>query len=123
MLSWPALLLAPLVALGDLSLVYSLVTPSCARQDRAALHAVAVVSLLAVLTMTAMAWAAWHRHVARSSASASATPDSPAVTRSDGDGEQHRPHFIALVAVIVGALSVLVCAILWLPIWVLSPCY
>jgi hypothetical protein len=123
MLSWPALLLAPLVALGDLSLIYSLVTPSCARQDRAALHAVAIVSLLAVLAMTAMAWRAWHRDASRSMNAVDAAAGGRAVTRSDSDGEQHRPHFIALVSVIVGALSALVCAVLWLPIWVLSPCY
>ncbi len=35
MLSWPALLLAPLIALGELSLVYALVTPACADQDAA----------------------------------------------------------------------------------------
>jgi hypothetical protein len=99
MLSWPALLLAPLVVLGQLSLAYSLVTPSCAGQDRSALHAVAALSLLLVLAMTALAWRGW-RYAA---------------------GERAR--FVALVSVIVGALSALVCVALWLPIWLLSPCY
>jgi hypothetical protein len=119
MRSWPALLLAPLFVLGELSLAYALVTPSCARQDRSALHALAIVSLLAVLAMTAMAWRDWRRHVG---ADAPAAAGAPAVTRADGDSASQRPHFIALVAVIVGALSALVCAALWLPIWLLSPC-
>ena len=40
MLSWPALLVAPLVALSQLSIAYSLVSPACAHQDRSVLHAV-----------------------------------------------------------------------------------
>jgi len=35
MLSWPALLLAPLVALSELSIAYSLVSPACAGVARA----------------------------------------------------------------------------------------
>jgi hypothetical protein len=120
MRSWPALLLAPLIVLGELSIAYSLVTPSCAHQDRSALHAVAIVSLLAVLAMTAMAWSDWRRHVALDSP---APAGSHAVTRADGDVAGQRPHFVALVAVIVGALSALVCVALWLPIWLLSPCW
>jgi hypothetical protein len=120
MYSWPALLLAPLIALGELSLAYSLVTPSCAHQSRGALHGVALVSLLAVLALTAMAWADWRRHVRQQ---APGTPSGPAVTRSDSDPSEHRPHFIAIMAIIVGALSSLVCATLWLPIWMLSPCW
>jgi hypothetical protein len=30
---------------------------------------------------------------------------------------------VALMAVLVGSLSLLVCGALWLPIWMLSPCY
>ena len=125
MLSWPALLLAPLVALGQLSIAYSLVTPACASQDRNALHGVAAVSLIAVLAMTAMAWRAWRQHSGASHARADARFEggAPPVTHADGDRADQRPHFIALVSLLVGALSVLVCIALWLPIWFLSPCY
>jgi hypothetical protein len=123
MRSWPALLLAPLVVLGEQSIVYSMVTPSCARQDRTGLHLVAAVSLLAVLVMTAMAWRAWRRHVDASEHGEAAARSAPHVTRADGDTASQRPHFIALMALIVGALSVLVCLVLWVPIWFLSPCY
>jgi hypothetical protein len=119
--SWPALLIAPLVALGQLSIAYSLVTPECMRQGRSALHGVAVVSLLLVLAMTAMAWLAWRRHA--SAAAAGNGAGTRVVTRADGSGASERPHFVELIAVLVGALSALVCVALWLPIWLLSPCY
>jgi hypothetical protein len=125
MLSWPALLLAPLIALGDLSIAYSLVSPSCASQDRGGLHAVAVASLLIVLAMTALAWRAWRRPAAprASGGRPTAAVVAPAVTRADCDATEDRPHFVDQMAVVVGSLSALVCVALWVPIWLLSPCY
>ena len=125
MLSWPALLLAPLIALSQLSIAYSLVTPACGRQDRSALHAVAVVALLLVVVMTAMAWRAWRSQAepAAARAAAPAQRSARATTAADGGGASQRPRFIDLIAVLVGALSALVCGALWFPIWVLSPCY
>ncbi|MBV9891378.1 MAG: hypothetical protein JO090_10895 [Rhizobacter sp.] len=116
MLSWPALLLAPLVALGQQTVTYALVTPSCAQQSRTALHAVAAVALVLVLAMTAMAWRAWQ-------GDATAPRDRARnVTTADGVGASARPRFVELIAVLVGALSALVSIALWLPIWMLSPC-
>jgi hypothetical protein len=124
MLSWPALLLAPAIALTDLTIAYALVSPSCAHQNRGGLHAVAVVSVLAVLALTAMAWQAWRHQASASNASRAGGPAlTPGVTAADGDGLAQRPSFIALMAVLVGGLSLLVCVALWLPIWMLSPCY
>jgi hypothetical protein len=45
------------------------------------------------------------------------------VTAADGDAAAERANFMGLVAVLVGGLSLLVCIALWLPIWMLSPCY
>jgi len=115
-LSWPALLVAPLVALGQQSITYSLVTPSCAQQSRGALHAVCAVSLVLVLVMTAMAWRAWRGHAPPGGAG------ERAITVADGAGASVRPRFVDLIAVLVGALSALVSAALWLPVWMLSPC-
>ena len=125
MLSWPALLLAPLIALGELSIAYSLVSPSCASQDRTGLHAVAAVSLLLVLAMTVLAWRDWRSHgtMARPGADSREFLAIPTVTRADSGEVAERPHFIAQMAVVVGALSTLVSIALWLPVWVLSPCY
>ena len=118
MLSWPALLLAPIVVLGQQSIAYSLVTPACAQQSRSVLHAVAAVSFVLVLAMTAMAWRAWRGHPAPSHGAGGERD----VTVADGGGASARPRFVDLVAVVVGALSALVCIALWLPIWMLSPC-
>ena len=123
--SWPALLLAPLIALADLSVVYSLVTPACMRQDQSGLHAVAAASLVIVLALTMLAWRAWRDETARvqGHATAAMANGSRDVTRADGDAAADRQRFVALIAVLVGALSGLVCVALWLPIWLLSPCY
>ena len=123
--SWPALLLAPLIALADLSVVYSLVTPACMRQDQSGLHAVAAASLVIVLALTMLAWRAWRDETARVQGDATvAMAQGPRdVTGADGDAAADRQRFVALIAVLVGALSGLVCVALWLPIWLLSPCY
>lgn len=122
MLSWPALLLAPLIALGQLSIAYALVGPACARRDPVALHVVSIVALALVVVLTLLAWRGWQRVAqAKTTVDAAAVPAGP-VTLADGSGASQRPRFVALVAVLVGALSALVCAALWLPIWVLSPC-
>jgi hypothetical protein len=112
---WPALLVTPLLALGHLSLAYALVTPSCARQDHATLHALTAASLLVSLLMTLPAWRIWRRLTRSQDARSGAT-------HSDaGDAESRQP-FLALVATLVGALSTLVIAAMWLPVWVLPPC-
>ena len=123
MLSWPALLLAPLVALSELSIAYALVSPSCASQDRTLLHAVAAVSLLLVLAMTVLAWREWNAGGSGDGLDARQRVTLPTVTRADSADADERPRFVAQIAVVVGALSTLVSIALWLPVWVLSPCY
>ena len=125
MLSWPALLLAPLIALGELSIAYALVSPSCASQDRTLLHAVAAVSLFLVLAMTVLAWREWHADgpTPGDGLDARQRLTVPTVTSADSADAAERPRFVAQIAVVVGALSALVSIALWLPVWVLSPCY
>jgi len=112
---WPALLLAPLLALGHLSLAYSLVTPSCAVQDSAGLNGLSAFSLTLALLMTALAWRTWSRRLPQHERE-------PAQTVSDTDDEANRPHFVALVATLTGAFSSLVILAMWLPLWLLPPC-
>jgi len=116
MRSWPALLIAPVIALTDLSVLYAMVTPSCARQDPVALHAVAALSLVLVICLTVLAWRVWRRESSRSGGER-------AVTATDSSAAARRPGFVDLVAMVVGGLSLLVCVALWLPVWLISPCY
>jgi len=55
MRAWPALILAPLIALGSISLGYALVTPACERGLMWLLHAVILSSLGMALATTALA--------------------------------------------------------------------
>jgi hypothetical protein len=56
MRTWPALILAPLLALGSISLAYALVTPACERGMVWVLHAVILGSFILALAATALAW-------------------------------------------------------------------
>jgi heme/copper-type cytochrome/quinol oxidase subunit 3 len=104
---WPALLLAPLVALGEQSIVYALSTPTCQTQREAWLHGVPIVALVLTLLFTAMAAIEWRRLAAAGTA---------------GHPMHQRRFFLAQMAVGCGALSCLIVLALWLPQWVLSPC-
>jgi len=102
------MLLAPSLVLTNLSIVYALVTPSCALQSTLALHAVSAFSLLACALMTWPAWRNW-----RAQADARHQAD---------DAVAYRRPFMALVAWMSGALSCLVVLAQWFPMWILSPC-
>ena len=104
--NWPALILSPTLALTNLSVVYALVTPSCRGQTTAAMHWLTALSLLMSLLFTFFAW--------RNTRALPAPPES--------DAAGGRPHFLALVAGMVGLLSSLVLLAMWLPQWILSPC-
>jgi hypothetical protein len=107
--NWPALLLAPTLALTDLAVNYALVTPSCTRQNLVATNLVSAAILLICLLFTVQAW----RNRVRQGGGT-------AETRADAAALAGR--FIALVAAMVGALSCLVVLAIWFPQWILSPC-
>ena len=113
---WPALVLAPLLALTDLTIGYSLVTPACARQSGAGLHALALVSFVLSLAMTLVAWRAWGRIVAGIDTTRGR------VTASDGSHAHSRGSFLALTATLIGALSRLVILAMRVPLFALPPC-
>jgi len=105
--NWPALLVAPTLALTNLGVTYALVTPACSRQHMLAPNLVSAALLLACAWMSWHAWRNWRQATPRQAASDAAP--------------QRRP-FVALVALMVGALSCLVVLAQWFPQWVLSPC-
>lgn len=115
-LAWPALLLAPLLALGYQSIVYAMVWPACEGRSSTALHVVSALTLAAALGMTLLAWRAW---VGIASPRGAARP----VTDSDVGNVAARPRFVALMATLVGTFASLAIAAMWFPVWVLSPCH
>jgi hypothetical protein len=105
--NWPALLVAPSLALGNLSVVYSLVTPSCAMQTTLLLHGLSGVTLVLCLLLALPPLLRWRRRGGHTGS------DDPAV----------RDRFMALMAWLVGVLSAFMVLAQWLPLWVLSPCF
>ena len=111
MFTWPALLLCPMLALAEQSIVYALSTPTCQTQRETWLNGVPLVFVALTLLLTALAWTELRRlrgeHVDAS---------------VDTDAQALRRYFVARVAVWSGALSSLVIVAMWVPQWVLSPC-
>jgi uncharacterized membrane protein YidH (DUF202 family) len=107
--NWPALLLAPTLALTNLAITYALVTPACTRQSMLAPNVVSALVLAVCVWMSRAAWRNWRegRSLGRQAAR---------------DHVPDRPPFVALVAALVGALSSLAVLAQWFPQWVLSPC-
>ena len=110
--NWPALLAAPAVALADQSVIYALVTPSCAHQSMLAPNLVSAAALAACVWMSRGAWRNWRAARAERGPAAGATDAAP-----------DRRAFLAPMACAVGALSCLVVLAMWVPQWVLSPCF
>jgi TRAP-type C4-dicarboxylate transport system permease small subunit len=106
--NWPALLLAPTLALANLAITYALTTPACSRQSQLWPNLVAALILLVCLIFTAGAWRNWVGQGAGNDMPEDAAPG--------------RARFIALVAGMVGALSCLAVLAQWFPQWILSPC-
>ena len=104
--TWLALLGTPFLALGNLGVLYALVTPSCANQTSAVLHAVSLLSFAASLAL----W--W----------LGAREGSPPWVREDAGDPAARRQFLTRMARWCAPLFSLVIAAQWFCIWVLSPC-
>jgi hypothetical protein len=109
MRTWPALLLAPLLVLADQAIAYALAGWSCAHQHAIVAHVIHALFLAAVLAMTALAWTD-----ARTGFAA---------TRESAGFSVHRHDVMAVGALAVGALSAVIIVAMWIPQWVLSPCF
>ena len=109
MRTWPGIVLAPLLALADQSVAYALVQYGCHAQQSTTLQVVHLVFLLAALATLVPAWAGATRRPVRDAAL---------------PGDNHdREHFLCVLALMVGSLSSLIIVALWIPQWVLSPCF
>ena len=107
MRAWPALLLAPLIALAQQSICLSLVAHACQQQTTLALHVVCGMSLVLILALTSAALFTWR-------ATAGGVVPQTSRTRVG--------RFVAIAGTLVGALSALVALLMWMPVWVLGPC-
>jgi len=107
MRTWFALILAPLLALADQSVSYATVAWSCAHQDSLALHLVHGAFFVAIVIGTFFAWNRWRE-------TRSAHPPSE---------EAAARHFLAGMATASGALSMLVIVAMWVPVWLIAPCF
>jgi hypothetical protein len=104
---WLALIAAPLLALTDQAIALALVGWACAHQTTLPLHASHTVFFALAVGTAAGAWLAWTR--------------TATAARPEGDGVPQR-HFLAGLAVAVGALSALAIAAMWVPTWMISAC-
>ena len=109
--SWLGLIVAPTIALATQSVLYSMVTSSCAAQARLNLHLTAAVALAIVVVLGLIALGASSLRSVQS-----ASPD------SDEAHPPVRSRFLADMATAVSGLSALVILGMWFAIWVLSPC-
>ena len=101
---WPALLLAPLLALADEVIAYAAVGWSCVRERAIVVHSVHLLFLVAAAATVPSAWRLWKE------------------TTGLGNEVVRRQHFLAGLALACAALSVLVIAAMSVPTWFIAPC-
>lgn len=101
---WPALLLAPALALADQAIAFAVIGWACARGQPAVVHAVHVAFFVAAAGTLPAAWREWKESRTRHAAAG------------------QRESFLAGLAVGSAALSALVIAAMSLPTWAIGPC-
>lgn len=102
---WLALIVAPILALADQSIALSMATWMCAQQHETPIHVLHASFGALIVASTFLAWSQWR------------------ATADTGDETVTRRHFLAGLACASGALSALVVAAMWIPNWLLSPCW
>jgi len=105
---WAVNLVPPLAVLLDLEVTYSLVDYTCRTGDTLTGHLVHGGFLLLTLVMGALAWRSWSA--------------AGGVADTAGGDLAARSRFMALVGLMVSALSGLTVAAQWLPAFFLHPC-
>jgi hypothetical protein len=106
---WMGLVLAPLLALSDQGVAYALAGWSCAHQQAVLPHVAHAAFLAAIVAMILLDWPA-----------ARAGLHGP---REQAGFSTQRHGFVAVAAVALGALSAAIVVAMWIPQWVLSPCF
>jgi len=104
MRTWPALLLAPALALADQAVAFAVVGWACDQGRPWLVHLVHAACCMAALATLPSAWRGWKASRAR--------------TAPQGE----RVAFLAGLSVASATLSVLVIAAMSLPAWSIGPC-
>lgn len=105
---WTAFLVAPAAFFAHLQLGYVLVPWSCVRGTPLPLHVAGAASVALALAGARLAWRVWSRE-------GRAAP-------GEGGGPAPRARFVALCALMMAALFVLLLAVQWAQVFVISPC-
>jgi hypothetical protein len=93
--TWPALIVAPLLALASISLGYALVTPACERSSAWLMHAALLMFLALSVASTIAAWLSL---------------------------QAARREFLPLVSTWSGVFFSAVIVVQWLALFIVSPC-
>jgi hypothetical protein len=101
---WFPLLAAPALALLDQAVAYAAVGWACSHDRTFAVHMVHAMLLVATAAGTFPAWRLWQ------------------ATAAGGGETMRRRHFLAAVAMASAALSALVIAAMWFPVFVIASC-
>jgi hypothetical protein len=101
---WIALLVAPLLALTDLTVSFATVSWACAHQATIVIHLVHAVFFTAALACAVAAWTEWRQGV-------TATGDTPAQLR-----------FLGGIGMASAVLSAIAIAAMWLPVLIIASC-
>jgi hypothetical protein len=108
MKSWPALIIAPLLALTSIGIGYALVPWVCSQQRPLVLHATTLVFLVVTLALGLLSWMEWRR-------------TGPGYGADRGD-EGQRAGFLSLLAMSSGAFFSLVILAQWITQWFIPAC-
>ena len=103
---WPAMLLAPFLALADQGVAYAMVGWACRSQHVLPLHLVHGFFFAATLATLVAPWRVLEKHPSHS------------FMGSEDDG----PDVLAMAAIGVAVLSAGAIFAMWMPHWFLSPC-
>jgi hypothetical protein len=104
---WFALLAAPILALADQGIAYAAAGWACAHQQALAGHALHGIFFVACVAAAIAAGQLWR------------VQPRPA----PAEEPSARRHFLAGIATASAALSALVILAMWIPNWLLSPCF
>jgi hypothetical protein len=104
---WIALIVAPLLALADQAVAFSMVGWACAHQTPALLHASHALFLALATATAVIACVQWRG------------PGNAAASANDA---ARQLRFLAGIATTVASLSALAIAAMWIPTWMISPC-